>query len=274
MNHRKLKKTLALSFIFLVLAVLYIPILLLVIFSFTQTKSGEIGDWNGFTMMLYEKIFQNSELMAALGNTLLIASISSLIAVLIGTISAVGIFYLKRRMKAAANTLNQIIVVNADIVTAVAFMMFFFIIGFRTYGYVTLIIAHSMITIPYVILTVSPRLSQLNVNLYDAGLDLGAGPMRTLFTVVVPQLIPSMIAGFAMAFTLSVDDFVITQFNNGGGMINTLSTYLYNSFRKGGRVLQEMRALSTVIFFLSFAILLAVNIYSAKKKKKAMLGRP
>jgi len=275
LKNKKMQKTIALSFVFVVLALMYVPILFLIIYSFTYTNSGLVGDWGGFDLRSYGYIFETERngsfentLLAALGNTLLIAVTSGLLAVLIGTVSAVGIFYLKRRMKATANTLNQIIVVNADIVTAVAFMTFFFLIGLRDYGLVTLIIAHTMITVPFVILTVSPRLGQLNKNLYDAGLDLGAGPMRTLFTVVMPQLIPSMLAAFAIAFTLSVDDFVVTYFNNGGaGGINTLSTYLYTSFKQT-RVVQQLRALSSLIFILSFAILLFVNFRKKRKAKK------
>ncbi len=263
MKHRKLKKALALSFVFLALAVLYIPIVLLIVYSFTQTKSGGLGNWGGFTLELYGKMLQDAALMTALGNTLLIAAVSALAATLIGTVSAVGIFYLKRRAKSVANTMNQIIVVNADVVTAVAFMMLFVVISFRDFGYVTLIIAHTMITIPFVIMTISPRMGQLNPNVYDAGLDLGAGPVRTLFTVVIPQLIPSMIASFAM-----VDDFVVTKFNNGGGRIDTLSTFLYNSLTKGARSVQELRALSALIFVAVFVILLAVNISKNRRLRR------
>ena len=275
MKKKRIQKIAALSFVFCVLALLYIPIVLLIVYSFTYTNSGQIGDWGGFDMLSYQKIFElkrngsfENTLLCALLNTLLIAVTSGVLAVLIGTVSAVGIFYLKRRLKTAAKTINQIVVVNADIVTAVAFMMFFFLIGFRNFGYVTLIIAHTMITLPFVIITVSPRLGQLNKNLYDAGLDLGAGPMRTLFTVVVPQLVPSMIAAFAIAFTLSVDDFVVTWFNSGGaGSLKTLSTYLYTSFKQTG-VIQQLRALSSIIFIFSFAVLLFVNL-RAKKKSRA-----
>jgi len=272
MKNRKLQKIIALSFVFAVLALIYVPILLLIIYSFTYTKSGMIGDWGGFSLKAFEDIVKDADLMRALGNTLLIAVTSGVLAVLIGTISSVGIFYLKRKAKAAANTLNQIIVVNADIVTAVAFMMFFGLIGLGSFGYATLIIAHTMITVPFVILTISPRLGQLNKNLYDAGLDLGAGPMRTLFTVVVPQLIPAMIAAFAIAFTLSVDDFVVTWFNKGGAAdivnVDTLSTYLYIKLAKKADGIQKFRALSSVIFILSFAILLFINFRAKRKAKK------
>ncbi|MCL2061626.1 MAG: ABC transporter permease [Firmicutes bacterium] len=270
-QRRKIQKSFALSFVFIVLAVMYVPILLIIVFSFTNTRSGRIGDWGGFSMQLYSNMLQNRELMGALGNTLMIAVLSALFATLLGTISAVGIHFLKRRVKAAAKTLNQIIVVNADIVTAVAFMLFFFVIGFRQFGYTTLILAHTMITMPFVILTVSPRLNQLNPSLYDAGLDLGAGPMRTLFKVILPQLIPAMIAAFAIAFTLSVDDFVVTKFNNGGASgLHTLSTYLYTSFKRPN-VGQQLRALSSVIFILSFVVLLIINFRAKRKAKKARL---
>lgn len=262
--NKKFQKALALSFVFLVLAIVYVPILILIVYSFTSAKV--VGVWNGFTLDPYISLLSDSDIMEALVNTLVIAVVSSFIATIIGTIAAIGIHNLKRRAKNFTNTLSQVTVVNADIVTAVAFMLFFSLVGLRSYGYVTLIIAHSMITIPFVILMVSPRLGQLNANLYDAGLDLGAPPMRTLFTVILPQLIPSMIAGFAMAFTLSLDDFVITQFNN-AKMVETLSTYLYNQLAKKG-VSAELKSLSSVIFIVSFVILIFVNLYSSKKKTK------
>jgi spermidine/putrescine transport system permease protein len=274
---KTLQKVFALVFVFLALAVVYIPIILMMVYSFTYSGSGIIGDWNGFSFKSFSMAFANEKLMRALGNTLLIAVSSAALAMVIGTMSAVGIFYLRRRLKAAAKMINQIIVVNADIVTAAAFMLFFYALGMtNNSGYLMLIIAHTTMTIPYVVLTVSPRLNQLNPNVYDAGLDLGAGPMRTLFKVIIPQLVPAMIASFAMAFTLSVDDFVITNLNKGGSSgVDTLSTYLYTN-SKQARVPQMLRALSTVIFIVSFLVVLAVNIfkkYNARKRNKNRLTK-
>ncbi|MDR2202542.1 MAG: ABC transporter permease [Clostridiales bacterium] len=261
----KLKKRLALAFVWLVLALMYVPILILVIYSFTDSRS--MSTWNGFTFYLYVQMISDSEIMSALANTLVIAVSSSLLAMLIGTVSAVGIFYLKVRARAAANLVNQITVINADIVTAVAFMVFFVRTKLLPDGYATLILTHTMITIPYVVLSVTPKLARLDPNLYDAGQDLGAGAFRSLVTVVFPQLIPGMISGFALAFTLSLDDFVITKLNN-GGTVDTISTYLYTRLAKKG-VKPVLRALSAAIFIVSLIILVSVNVYSKRKAKRA-----
>jgi spermidine/putrescine transport system permease protein len=266
MRHHKLKKALALSFVFLMLAVMYIPILLLIAFSFTG--GGTIGDWEGFTFELYIDMFRNADLLDALGNTLLIGVIAAGGAMIIGTLTAVGLHSMRsKRARAIINGATRITVINADIVTAAAFMLLFLTVRFIPLGFATIIIAHTVITIPYVILTVTPRLTQLNPNLYEAGLDLGAGPMRSLRKVILPQLIPAMIGGFALAFALSLDDFVITSFNN-GGMRPTLSTYLYDARSKGG-IPEELRAVSALIFVVSFAILIAVNVRASKRAKQA-----
>lgn len=257
------KKILCMSFVYLVLIIMYLPVLVLIIYSFTGGKN--IGVWEGFTFDLYFMVFADSEIIAAVGNTFLIAFISSLLATFIGAISAIGIFYMKRVAKSIMNGISQITVVNAEIVTGIAFMLFFLIL-FIPDGYVALIIAHTMIAIPYVILSVMPRLSQLNPNLYEAGLDLGASPMRSLFTVMMPQLVPGMLSGGILAFTLSLDDFVITSFINGD--VDTISTFLYNKLTKKG-VPPELRALSSLLFAVILIALIAINIYSKKRAKKA-----
>lgn len=248
------------------LAVMYLPILVLVIYSFTATKTIG-GEWSGFTLSLYAQVFTDSEMMGAVGNSLLVALISSLLATFIGTLAAVGIYYTRNKWyKMLLNVTSQITMVNADIVTGVSFMMLFLALNMIPKGYLTLIISHTMITVPYVIMNVMPRLSQLNPNLYEAGLDLGASPVRTFFTVLLPQLVPSMISGFALAFTLSLDDFVVTKFVNGD--VSTISTYLYNKIAKKG-VMPELRALSALIFLVILAVLIAINITSYRRRKRS-----
>ncbi len=260
----KVKKALCKAFIYLMLALIYLPILVLVVYSFTTSKS--IGVWNGFTLSLYADVFTDAEMMGAVGNSLIVALVSSLLATLIGTLAAVGIFYTRSKWyKTLLNLTSQVTMVNADIVTGVSFMMLFLVFGLIPKGYLTLIISHTMITVPYVIMNVMPRLSQLNPNLYEAGLDLGASPVRTFFTVLLPQLVPAMISGFALAFTLSLDDFVITKFVNGD--VSTISTYLYNKIAKKG-VMPQLRALSALIFIAILAVLVAVNIFSHRKRVK------
>jgi len=253
-------------FIGIMLALMYLPILVLIIFSFSGSSG--IGAWSyfDFTFDLYGNLFADEQIMAAFGNTFLIAGVSSVLATFIGTIGAVGIYYLHRRVKPFVNALGQITVVNADIVTAVAFMMFFIVCMNYLDGYPALIIAHTVITIPYVVLSVMPSLSRINPNLYEAGRDLGAGPVRTLFTVMLPQLVPGIVSGLVMAFTLSLDDFVITLFNKGSGL-ETISTLIYSSTKHG--IDPTFRALSTIIFVGVLAVLIALNIYSSRRKKKA-----
>ena len=255
-------------FIGFMLALMYLPILILVIFSFSGSSG--IGAWShfNFTFDWYTKLFTDEQILGAVGNTFLIAGVSSVLATVIGTIAAVGIYYLNRRVKPIVNAISQITVINADIVTAVAFMLFFIVCMNYLDGYPALFIAHTMITTPYVVLSVMPRLSQINPNLYEAGRDLGAGPMRTLFTVILPQLVPGIVSGLVMAFTLSLDDFVITLFNKGSG-VETISTMIYASTKHG--IDPAFRALSTVIFLGVLAVLIGINIYTSRKKKKAAL---
>lgn len=265
-----LKKIIAKSYIYLMLVLIYLPIFVLIVYSFTDSKA--IGKWNGFTFDLYTKLFADKKIMTSVYNTLILAVSSSLIATILGTITAVGIFYSHRIAKTALNGVNQITIINAEIVTSVALMLLFRALRDINLeipkGFPTLIIAHTVITTPYVILAVMPRLYQLNPNLYEAGLDLGASPVRSLLTVITPQLIPSMISGFALAFTLSLDDFVIAKFNKGG--IQTISTLIYESARKG--INNAFRALSAIIFIAALLILVFINYRTARKKKNVKAG--
>ncbi len=263
MNPR-VKKALIWAFVGIMLLLMYIPILILIVYSFTDARA--LGVWSGFSFKLYAKLFTDSRIMSALGNSLLLATISAALATILGTLAAIGIFYMKKRRKRAADFIANITMENAEIVTGVAFMMFFLAIKLP-YGWVTLIIAHTVIAVPYVILSVTPKLTQLNPNLYEAGLDLGASPVKSLFTVIVPQLIPGMISGFIMAFTLSLDEFIVSKFICGS--VQTIPIYLYNALAKKG-VDPTLRALSAVLFIAVLAVLIVLNVVSAKRKKKAV----
>lgn len=258
--------TLGWGYIALILILMYLPILVIIVYSFIGSKV--IGSEGQFTFALYESLFNNTEIMSATANTFIIAIVSSLCATFIGTLAAIGIYYMKR-FKAVLQGLNQITIVNAEIVTAVAFMLLF--IFLRTVnigipdGYPTLIITHTVIAIPYVILSVTPRLTQLDPNMYEASLDLGAGHMRTLFTVILPQLIPGMVSGLALSFTLSLDDFLISNFNRGG--IHTISTLIYSQIHKRG-IDPAFRALSSIIFVAILTVLIVFNVVKNKKAKK------
>ncbi len=260
---KNVKTSLIWIFVGVMLVLMYAPIVVLIVFSFTDAKA--LGVWGGFTMELYGALFTDSAVLGALGNSLLLAFIAATIATVLGTAAAVGIYYMKGKRKIAAQFVSNITMENAEIVTGVAFMMFFLLTNIQ-YGWFALIIAHTMITVPYVILSVMPRLSQINPNLYEAGLDLGASPVGSMLRVVIPQLIPGMISGFIMAFTLSLDDFIVSKFINGG--VETIPIYLYNALAKRGPD-PTLRALSAMLFIIVLAALISVNAVSAKRKKKA-----
>ena len=271
---KKLSLILRWAFLVIVLAFIYLPIALIIVYSFSSEKN--IGGENGFgsfTFSLYTRLFSNSALMEATRNTLIIGIVSALLATFIGTFTAVGLYYM-RKGKKTVNMVSQITVINAEIVTAVGFFLLSIFLRdvFKLpveKGMVWLILAHTVITTPYVILTVGPRLNQLNPNLYEAGLDLGAGPMRSLFTVIMPQLIGGMISGFALAFTLSLDDFVVTNLNKGTNGVNTISTFVYANLKRN--LDPSIRALSTIIFVVVLLVLIIVNIVR-RNKEKSVLG--
>ena len=261
------------SILIVVLAFIYLPLIMIVAYSFSGARSVG-GDFGNFTFNLYIKLFRNRQLLSALKNTLVIGLVSATLATLIGTTAAVGIHYMRKKTQAVVDAASQITVVNAEIVTAMSF--FLFIIFLRDmihipvkFGLWWLIIAHTVITTPYVILTVSPRLKQLNPNLLEASMDLGAGPMRSLLSVMFPQLAGAMVSGFALAFTLSLDDFVVTHINSSGATgLETISTYVYNGLAKGG-IKSEIRALSTIIFIVVLLVLIIYNVWKIKKEKQA-----
>ncbi|MCL2675816.1 MAG: ABC transporter permease [Firmicutes bacterium] len=264
LNQKNMRKIINAGFIALMLTLTYIPIIMIVIFSFTQSRS--FGDWNSykFTFALFEELFEDAEIMRSLGNSLFIGLVASLLATVIGTFSVIGLFYSRKKIRAAIEYSGQITMFNADIVTALSMAVFFAFLSIKS-DYVRLILAHTVICLPYVIMSIMPRLYQLNPNVYEAGLDLGAPPARTLLTVILPQLIGGMIAGFALAFTISMDDFTITMFVSN---LDTIPTYLYTKLRLKS-IMPQLRALSAVLMAAVMAVLAAVNIFSARKNKKS-----
>lgn len=261
-----MKKVISKAYLFLVLILLYAPIVFIAVFSFTEAKS--LGNWTGFTFSLYESLFTGqtsgaTSLLGALKNTLLIALIASAISTLLGTVSAIGIYNLRGRKRKTIQFLNNIPMLNPDIITGVSlFLLFVFL--HVTKGYVTIILAHITFCTPYVVLNVLPKLSQMNPNIYEAALDLGATPMQALWRVLIPQLRGGMISGFVLAFTMSLDDFAVTYFTAGSSGIDTLSTFIYSDVRKGG-LTPELKPMMTIIFLVVLAVLLVVNLKTAKK---------
>ncbi len=259
------KKLLAKTYVFLILFLLYAPILFVVLFSFTDTATVNLGNIFRMTFSLepYKKLFEDAKLVDAFGNTVVLALAASVISSVIGTAAAIGIYNSRKRAKNALTTANQIPVLNAEIVTAVSLSLLFVTLGMKK-GFFTLLIAHITFCTPYVVLSVLPKLKQMNKNTYEAALDLGATPVQALFQVILPEILPGILTGFMLAFTLSIDDFVITVFNTSG--FTTLSKYIYETAARKG-LTPQLRALSAIIFAVVLAVLLAIN-FGGKKRRK------
>ena len=249
-------------YLVLICLILYAPIVTLMVLSFNNTKTR--SRWGGFTGKWYVSLFQNKEIMNALYTTLIIALLSALIATLIGTLAALGMQVMRSRTRTLFMGITNIPMLNADIVTGVSLMLLF--IAFRlTLGFKTILLAHITFNIPYVILSVMPKLKQTNKRTYEAALDLGASPLYAFVKVVLPDIMPGIFSGFLLAFTMSLDDFVITHFTKGPG-IDTLSTKIYSEVRKG--IKPEMYALSTLMFVTVLILLILINLSPADKRKK------
>lgn len=257
------KKILARSYLSLILIIMYAPIALLIVYSFTESTN--IGTWSGFSLDLYRQMFANEEIMEALFNTILIAIASSIVSTILGTLGAIGIFYSRRRMKRVLNGITQIPVLNAEIVTAISLTILFVTLGV-TFNFITLLIGHVVLTIPFVVLSVMPKLQQLDPNMYEAALDLGATPSIALRKVIIPEVLPGVLSGFLLCITLSLDDYIITAFTRNNSF-STLSTYVYGVTAKRGALPPSLRALTTLITILMFVFLLLTNFRKAKSIK-------
>ena len=200
----------------------------------------------------------------ALWNTLIIGIVAASISTLLGTMAGIGLHNLRHRARQSIQLVNSIPVLNPDIITAVSLFLLFVSLGISG-GYTTVILAHISFCTPYVVLSVLPRLQQMNENLYEAALDLGATPWLAVRKVLIPELRPGMISGFLLAFTLSIDDFVVTLFTIGNQGLETLSTFIYADARKGG-LTPELRPLSAIIFIAVLALLLIINRRAAKRE--------
>jgi spermidine/putrescine transport system permease protein len=249
-------------YVALVILFLYAPILVLIILSFNSSKSR--SKWGGFTFDWYTKLLQNDEIIEALYTTLIIAFLSALIATIIGTAASIGINNMRRVPRTIMMGITNIPMLNADIVTGLSLMILFIALKF-TLGFQTVLIAHITFNIPYVILSVMPRLRQTNRSTYEAALDLGASPIQAFFKVVLPDILPGVLSGFLLAFTMSLDDFIITHFTR-GPVLNTLSTKIYAQVRKS--ISPEWYALSTILFLSVLILLIMINRRNDKLQKK------
>ena len=253
------KKILSIAFCVLVLLFIYSPILLLVVYSFTDATV--IGQWTGFSFKLYADLFRDSEIMEILFNTIWLALVAAALSTILGTAGAIGIFYSKKKFAAPVKGVSQIPVINAEIVTAISMVALY-----RTYF--SLIVGHMVLCTPFVVLSVLPKLKQMDPNVYEAALDLGASPSKALFKVVIPQIFSGILAGFMLSITLSLDDYIITAFTK-PRTFDTISTYVYNAVKNGtNSSTPALRALSALIFVVMIAAVLVFNLRARKSKEE------
>ncbi len=260
-------KTLSKIYNGIIFTFLYAPIAVLIIYSFNDSKNRV--QWGGFTLDWYRDLFSNELILESLMVTLQIAVLAALISTVIGTMAAVGIFNMNGRLRRAMESLNNIPMVNPEIVTGISMMLMFVAIyratGLLQPGFATLLIAHITFCIPYVVLQVMPKLRQMNKHMYEAALDLGCTPFSAFFKVMLPEIMPGVITGALMAFTMSLDDFVISYFNSGSTAQN-LSVTIYSMTKKP--VTPEVNALSTLMFGTVLILLIIVNVRQVRDLKK------
>ncbi|MCQ3035187.1 MAG: ABC transporter permease [Bacilli bacterium] len=275
------KKILAKGYIYLILILMYLPILVLMAFSFSSVTS--IGDTGGtFSFEYWQNLFNPEtkiaqEIWTALGNTLIIAVVSALVSVILGTLGAIGAFYSKKKAQKAIELTTQIPVSNAEIVMALSLVVMFVFLGIE-FNFWTLLIGHVVLSLPFVYLSVKPKLQQMDPNLYEAALDLGATPRQGLTRVIIPQILPGILSGFLLSITLSLDDFIVTAFTRGAGLlsgprnIETLSTLIQAKLKKGP-IPPEMRPMTVIIFLAVLAIVILVTVYQNKVGTKAKVRK-
>lgn len=256
-----IKKFLSRFYLGLILLFLYAPIFILIVLSFNKSKSR--SKWGGFTLSWYNSLFQDQAIMEALTNTLIIAFLSALIAAIIGTCACLAINNMRKVPRTILLGISNIPMMNADIVTGISLMLLFIALSYPL-SFSSVLLSHITFNIPYVILSVMPKLKQTDKSTYEAAMDLGATSVTAFFKVVFPDILPGVLSGFLLAFTMSLDDFIITHFTRGAG-INTLSTLIYSEVRRG--IKPSMYALSNIIF-LTVLVLLLITNFAPKRKKQ------
>ena len=266
-----MRKYINVFYIALILLFLYAPILTLVLYSFVDTPIISIQEVfnQGLSFGLYKKLFNDGALMKIVWDTLLLAGIVAVLATVLGTLGAIGIHYSKGRFGKVVSASSRIPVINAEIVTAVALVLLFAFIFAESRSYFAMVIGHLVITTPFVVLSVIPKLKQMDSSLYEAALDLGASPFRALTSVVIPEILPGILSGFMLAITLSLDDYIISAYTKPAGF-DTISTYVYGAMAKSNAnsSLPALRALSAIIFVVIILVVVIGNIRSRRKEAK------
>ncbi len=241
-------------YLVLIYAFLYAPIVVLIVFSFNEGKTR--GSWDGFSLIWYRLLIEDVEILSAVKNTFFVATVSTLVSTVIGSLGAIGISQYRKNLKSTLLAVNQVPVMNPDIVIAVGLMVLYRTLGLD-FGLLSLILSHIAFTVPYVVLSVLPKLKQMPKTLPEAAMDLGATPTETLLKVIIPYIKPGIFSGALMAFTLSVDDFVISFFTTGNG-VETISTLVFSMARRG--INPEINALSALIFGTMLLLMLIMNL--------------
>lgn len=261
-----MRKILSKSYLGLILLFLYLPIFVLIVFSFNESKSR--ANFTGFTFKWYVELFQNELIIDSLINTLFIAIISSIIVTILGTIAAIGILNLKKVNRTIIMNVSYLPIISPEIVTGISLMLLFVyfnqVFGVEL-GFLSVLISHITFSFPYVILNVLPKLRSMNKNLYEAAQDLGCNPFKAYIKAVIPEIMPGIISGFLMAFTFSLDDFIITYFTSGSSF-QTLPVTIYSMTRK--KVNPQINALSTILFLVVLITLIFINVKDSRNYKK------
>ena len=259
---KKKKTFLQKLYLFLILAFMYLPIIVMIVYSFNESR--QMGHWTGFSLKWYKELFNNSQILSALGYTLAVALLSAVISTIVGTITAIGLQGYGKFSKSLITNITYIPVINPDIITGLSLMILFMFAGLKL-GFLTMLIAHIVFCIPYVIFSVLPKLRQVNYSKYEAAQDLGATPTQALIKVIIPDIMPGIVSGFILAFTLSIDDFVVSFFTTGNGVQN-LSTIIYSMSKRG--INPTINALSTLMFVAVLILLMLVSKNQEKGRKK------
>lgn len=255
-------KTIRKLYLALVYIFMYAPIVIMMVYSFNDSRTRG-ARWKGFTFRWYTQLFEDSQMLKALQTTLYVALVSAVVATIVGTLAAIGIHNMKKRSKTVVMNITYLPVMNPDIVTGISLMILFVFLRVPL-GKVSLLLSHIVFNIPYVIISVLPKLTQFNRNMYEAALDLGCSPLKAYWKIVLPEILPGVLTGFLFALTLSIDDFVVSFFTAGAGATN-LSIFIYSAVSK--KYNPSINALSTLMFITIFVLLLIINCRTIKKKE-------
>ncbi len=250
-------------YIALIMAFLYAPIVLLILYSFNDSRSR--ANWGGFTLKWYAELFKDKTIMTSLGTTLSIGFLAATLSTILGTFGAIALSQIGRRPRRVMLSVVNLPMLNSEVVTGVSLMLLFSLAGIQL-GYGTLLMAHITFCVPYVVLSVMPKLRQLDPHLAEAAQDLGATPMQGFLRVVLPDILPGVLSGFVLALTMSIDDFLISFFTTGSGVSN-LSITIYTMAKRG--ISPKINALSTIIFGCVFFLLIGINLQDLRKEAKA-----